>query len=80
MGILLAKGPKENLGNFMEATEAIIKQTKQTMNPCLQQAQAGRRSADPTRAGREAPSLRRRQPAHAANFPQARQAGGNAQA
>jgi hypothetical protein len=32
LGILLAKGPKEDLGNFMEATEAIFDQTKLTLS------------------------------------------------
>jgi hypothetical protein len=31
LGLLLAKGPKEDLGNFMEATEAILDHTKQAL-------------------------------------------------
>jgi hypothetical protein len=32
VGMFLAAGPRETLGDFMEATQAILDRTKQTMN------------------------------------------------
>ena len=32
LGIFLASGPKENIGDFLAATQTIIDQTKQTTN------------------------------------------------